>query len=91
MVKSRLLVEEKRMSRTESEDVTHEERALHTKKNQTQRRSAAGKPAEKWARKQDEEANRRSRKCFSCGEWGHISRNCKEARKRNPNSARIVI
>ncbi|GBL79313.1 hypothetical protein AVEN_92519-1 [Araneus ventricosus] len=41
MVKSRLLVEEKRMSRNESEDVTHEERALHTKNYQTQRRSAA--------------------------------------------------
>ncbi|GBN69033.1 hypothetical protein AVEN_262398-1 [Araneus ventricosus] len=44
MVKSRLLHEEKRMSRAESEDVTHEERALHTKNYQTQRRSAAGKP-----------------------------------------------
>ncbi|GBM19526.1 hypothetical protein AVEN_107996-1 [Araneus ventricosus] len=26
-----------------------------------------------WTRKQDEEADSRSTKCFSCGEWGHIS------------------
>ncbi|GBM19539.1 hypothetical protein AVEN_108007-1 [Araneus ventricosus] len=67
MLKSRLLVEEKRISRTESEDVIQEERALHTK-NYLTHRSAAEKPAKTWTRKQDEEADRRSTKCFSCKE-----------------------
>ncbi|GBM65508.1 hypothetical protein AVEN_214856-1 [Araneus ventricosus] len=54
MVKSILLVEEKRISRTESEDVTQEERALHTKNYQTQRRRKAREEV-------DKEARRRSR------------------------------
>ncbi|GBN98693.1 hypothetical protein AVEN_73041-1 [Araneus ventricosus] len=64
---------------------------VHTKNYQTQRRSAAGKHAKRWTRKKDEEANGMSTKCFSFGEWDHISRNCEETRKRNSNNAMTAV
>lgn len=36
---------------------------------------------------------RKNTKCFccGCGQWGHISRNCKEAKQQNQNSTKIAV
>jgi hypothetical protein len=83
-------VEKKRISRSENAE-ENEECALHTRNyNLTQ------KPARKtqnWPSKKKKEMThyKKKVKCFSCGEWGHISRNCKEAKIKNQNSAKIAI
>ncbi|KFM59483.1 Retrovirus-related Pol polyprotein from transposon TNT 1-94, partial [Stegodyphus mimosarum] len=96
IVKPRLLVEEKRIIRNQSPaKVYHEEQALHTKGFATnQKKPAFGKPMKKYAAKRpnEEETNRgRSTKCFSCGQWGHISKNCEEGKYQYPKSAKTAV
>lgn len=96
IVKSKLLVEEKRISRNDRyETETPEERALHTKNfNLASKKQIQGKTTKKWLPKKSDEGDlsrRKATKCFSCGEWGHISRNCDEARLRSQSSAKTAI
>lgn len=95
-VKSRLLVEEKRIARNESlSKECHEEQALHTKSfTYNQKKPAAEKPIKKYMPRKhnEEEINRRKNiKCFCCGRWGHISRNCEEAKQQKQNTAKTAV
>lgn len=94
VVKSKLLIEEKRISRNEYADVEkHEERALHTKSFNSMQKKPVHEKNKKWASKKQEEAEsyQRKTKCFSCGEWGHISRHCEEAKQKSQSAAKTVI
>lgn len=93
MVKSKLLLEEKRIARNENIAAdTVEERALHTKNIPA--RKTPGKNMKKMAYKREDDetdTHRRKTKCFSCGEWGHISKTCNEARKQGQISAKTAV
>lgn len=93
IVKSKLLIEEKRISRNLNTTEDHEERALHTK-NYNQKKFTQTNSTKRWQPKKNEvsSSTKKNTKCFSCGEWGHISRNCSEAQqKTNQSSAKTAI
>lgn len=70
-----------------------EEQALHTRTFVlNQQKAAIGRPVKKYVpKKLNEEAviNRKTNKCFSYGQWGHISKNCEEA--KHQISARTAV
>lgn len=70
IVKSRLIVEEKKLLRhsAENEQEAVGERALKTKDS---RKTQGHDTSKKYPRD-----NERRTRCFSCGQWGHIARKC---------------
>lgn len=93
VVKSKLMIEEKRISRNAINSDNYEERALHVR-NFAQKKTQENS-SKKWQPKKTSEPNnpnvKKHTKCFSCGEWGHISRNCDEARQKGQSVAKTAI
>lgn len=97
LVKSKLIIEEKRILRKDIPEEHTEEKALHTRNSQL----FPKKPLKKWQPKksfhgsEDDTSQGRNKdrntRCFSCGEWGHISRNCAEAQQRGHNVAKTAV
>lgn len=81
IVKSRLLVEEKKLVRhSDSRRETNGERALKIEANNKNKNPSLPKKFQK--------NNEKKTRCFSCGEWGHIARNC--AASKSTSHAKMV-
>lgn len=112
LVKSSLIIEEKRIHRKDTSQEFSEEKALHTKNFQpkkplkkwqkiksfqgaeddgSQGRNKEWHPKKNYQGAEDEGFQRRNTRCFSCGEWGHISKNCVEAQQRVQNMAKTAV
>lgn len=82
MVKSRLAVEEKRLERSEAETSS----ATTLKALKTQEKKYWHQPNADNMKIE----GRRDTKCFACGGWGHIAKNCRRKGER-PHTAKRTI
>ena len=99
IVKAKLIVEEKRILRN-AEGETQE--CALTSKGTVKKYSHSLNAKPKWSNKQQNHSEKsvtnkqqnnpeRRVRCFSCGEWGHISKFCTEEAKNKNKSAQIVM
>lgn len=85
-------VKEKIISRNSTFTEDHEECELHMK-NFNQEKFVQSNTTKRWKPKKNEASlnMKKKSKCFSCGEWGHISHNCHEAQQENQSSAKMLL